>query len=463
VEAKAKAKAMKVLHIGTFDVVGGAAIAAYRLHQGLQLIGTKSQMLVADKRTDDETIVAVPLQGRSIAARLRRRFKARYLAREVDSYRSTRDIKRGLFSDDRTADASLLVNALPYADIYNLHWVAGFVDYRKFFRAIGPEQRVVWTLHDMYPFTGGCHYSFGCDNFVNGCGACPALGSKRADDLSSQSFRRKRDAFSALVRDHVAIMTPSRWMAREAQRSALFGCFDIHTIPYGVNTATFAPRDRQCARDVLGIPSELTIVMFVADWLQDHRKGIDLLSVAINELGDNIGLLSIGRGFIDQKSDIPHFSVGGISNERLLSFVYSAADLLICPTRQDNLPNVILEAMACGIPAVAFDVGGVGEVVRDGRTGVLVAPEDVSALIRAVRMLITDDELRTRLSAESRMIAVTEYPIERQAERYRKVYERMLESRGCERNATLHCEPSVLLSALPEIGKSGRRDTANFA
>jgi glycosyltransferase involved in cell wall biosynthesis len=427
---------MKVLHIGTFDAVGGAAIAAYRLHQGLQLIGTSSQMLVADKRTYDETIIAAPPERRSIPAGLRRRFKARYLAREIDSYRHTRDMKRGLFSDDRTADTSALVNALPYADVYNLHWVAGFVDYRKFFRAIGPEQRVVWTLHDMNPLTGGCHYAFGCDNFVRECGVCPALGSTQQDDLSSQSFRRKRDAFGALVREHVAIMAPSRWMAREAARSALFGRFDIHTIPYGVNTSTFAPRDRQCARDVLGIPSDLTIVMFVADWLQDHRKGIDLLSAAIKELGHNIGLLSIGRGFIDQKSDTPRFSVGGISDERLLSFVYSAADLLICTTREDNLPNVILEAMACGIPVVAFDVGGVGDLVRDGRTGVLVAPEDVSALIRAVRLLMTDDALRTRLSAESRMIAVTEYPIQRQAERYRKVYEQMLERRVCGRNGS---------------------------
>jgi glycosyltransferase involved in cell wall biosynthesis len=363
---------------------------------------------------------------------LRRRFKARHLTREINFYRSTRDMRRGLFSDDRTADASALVNVLPYADIYNLHWVAGFVDYREFFQAIGPEQRVVWTLHDMNPFTGGCHYTFGCDNFVRGCGACPALGSKQADDLSSRSFRRKQDVFGALIRDHVAIMTPSRWMAREAARSALFGRFDIHTIPNGVNTNTFAPRDRQCARDVLGIPSDLKIVMFVADWLQDYRKGIDLLLAAIKELGRHVGLLSIGHGFRDRESDVPHFSVGVISDERLLSFVYSTADLLICPTRQDNLPNVILEAMACGIPVVAFDVGGVGDLVREGRTGLIVPPEDVSALIRSVRMLITDDHLRTRLSAESRMIAVTDYPIQRQAERYRKVYEQMLERRGCE-------------------------------
>src|SRR5262245_55876211 len=123
---------MNVVHIASFDVVGGAAIAAYRLHQGLQLIGTSSQMLVAAKQSDDKTVVPVPAQRRSIPARLRRRLKARYLAREIDLYRSTRDMKRGLFSDDRTPDASALVNALQCADIYNLHWVAGFVDYRKF-------------------------------------------------------------------------------------------------------------------------------------------------------------------------------------------------------------------------------------------------------------------------------------------------------------------------------------------
>ena len=221
-------------------------------------------------------------------------------------------------------------------------------------------------------------------------------------------------------------------MAREAGRSALFGRFDIHTVPHGVNTNTFAPRDQRSAREVLGIPSDLKIVMFVGDWLQDHRKGIDLLLAAVEEFDDDVGLLSIGRGFGSQEIDIPCFNAGGISDERLLSFVYSAADLLICPTRQDNLPNVILEAMACGIPVVAFDVGGVSDLVRDGQTGVLVPAEDISALRGAIRMLMTDDAMRARLSAESRMIAVTEYSLQLQAERYRKVYEQMLERRGRE-------------------------------
>jgi glycosyltransferase involved in cell wall biosynthesis len=423
---------MKVLHIASHDIVGGAAIAAYRLHQGLQMIGTSSQMLVAHKRSDDNTVLAIMPQRRSIPARLRSRLKARCLAREIAQYGSTRDTNRGFFSDDRTADGSALLSAVPHADIYNLHWVAGLVDYRKFFHAIAPDQGIAWTLHDMNPFTGGCHYTFGCNNFVKACGTCPALGSKQADDLSSRSFRRKRDIFDALIRDHVAIVTPSRWMAREAARSALFGRFNIHIIPPGVNTNTFAPRDRQAARDVLGIPTDLKIVMFVADWLRDHRKGLDLLLAAVKELGHDVGLLLIGHGFRDQKVGIQCFNVQNISDERLLSFVYSAADLLIVPTRQDNLPNVILEGMACGIPVVAFDVGGVSDLVRDGRTGLLVPPEDVSALSRAMRVLITDDALRTRLSAESRAVAVTEYSLRHQAERYRKAYGQILERRDCE-------------------------------
>ncbi len=427
-----RVKDMKVLHISSTDIVGGAAIAAYRLHQGLQSIGTCSQMLVAHKRSADESVIAVPPQRRSIDTRLQRRLKARYLAREIGPYHSTRDMKRGLFSDDRTADSAALVNALQYADVYNLHWVAGFVDYRKFFGGIRPEQRVVWTLHDMNPFTGGCHYTFGCNNFANLCGACPVLGSKQANDPSSRSSRRKRDAFSTLRRDRIAIVAPSRWMAREAASSALFGVFDIHTVPNGVNTNTFAPRDRQSARDVFGIPANMKIVMFVADWLQDHRKGNDLLLAAIEGLHENIGLLSIGRDFLNPRNDIPHFNVKGISDERLLSFVYSAADLLVCPTRQDNLPNVVLEAMACGIPVVGFEVGGMSDLVRNGQTGLLVPPEDVPALNRAISMLMADDALRARMSAENRMIAVSEYGLQRQAERYKKVYEQILERRGCE-------------------------------
>ena len=422
---------MFVTHLSSSDSAGGAAIAAYRLHEGLGRLGVPSQMLVAHKSTHDESVTAV-MRGRSLGRRLRRRLRSEIIVRQFARHQTTRPAHLDAFSDDRVAEHGALLEMVGWSGIYHLHWVAGLLDYPSFFRSIPGHAPLVWTLHDMNPFTGGCHYTAGCDRFAAGCGACPALGSTDNFDLSAAIFRRKRTAYATLQPENVRIIAPSRWLSGEASRSALFRRFEITTIPYGLDTEVFRPRRRAVAREVFGIPPELRIVMFTAGALDNYRKGLDLLTAALEGLNlqDKIGLVSVGVGRLFGTLGGKHFPLGELKSERLMSFAYSTADVFVSPSREDNLPNVLLEAMACGTPTVGFEVGGIPDIVRPDVTGLLATAGDVRSLRQAILAILSDAEKREALSRESRRIALQEYRLEFQAERYFRLYQQLLADIG---------------------------------
>ena len=421
---------ISIIHFSTSDIGGGAAIAAHRLHRGLRRAGVDSRMLVAEKHSLDET-VQVGARRHRLPERLRRRIRSQMINRDFARYRATRPAHLDHFSDGRAA-ASNFSYFLPKADLYNLHWVAGFLDYRAFFGRFPRDVPLVWTLHDMNPLTGGCHYTAGCDRFAAGCGACPALGSADNFDLSAAIFRRKRTAYDRLRPEKVRVVAPSHWLSQEAARSALFRRFEVTTIPYGLDTEVFRPRAKAVAREVFGIPKGMRIVMFAAQWLDIHRKGLDLLIAALDgmDVDGKIGLVSIGSGRPFDALGGKYFPLGELKSERLLSFAYSTADVFVSPSREDNLPNVLLEAMACGTPTVAFEVGGITDIVKPGVTGLLATAEDVRSLRHAILAILSDGEKREGMSRESRRIALLEYRLEFQAERYIRLYEQLLPGIG---------------------------------
>jgi glycosyltransferase involved in cell wall biosynthesis len=387
-------------------------------------------MLVAERLTHDEDVLAV-VRRRTLNGRLRRRLRSEIIARQFARYSRARPAHLDIFSDDRAIEIDALFETINWSGVYHLHWVNGLLDYSSFFRSIPDNVPLVWTLHDMNPFTGGCHYTAGCDRFASGCGACPALGSVDNFDLSAAIFRRKRTAYDRLQPERVRVVTPSQWLCREASRSALFRRFEITTIPYGLDIEVFRPRRRAIAREVFGIPQEMRIVMFGAQPLDNHRKGLDLLIAALDGLNvdGKIGLVSVGGGPVSLFKG-RHFPVGELKSERLMSFAYSTADVFVCPSREDNLPNILLEAMACGTPAVAFGVGGIPDIVRPGATGFLATAGDVRSLRDAIAVILNDDEKRQAMSRESRRIALREYRLELQAERYCDVYQQLLAGIG---------------------------------
>jgi glycosyltransferase involved in cell wall biosynthesis len=419
---------LRITQVSTNDISGGAARAAYRLHTGLRNLGHDSRMLVAHKASEDSN-VALFQPSRDLPSRIRRRVLSSFMARSW-SRLPPRPPGVTFFSDDRSTFGAEMADQLPPCDILQLHWVCSFVDYCKFFRRVPRELPIVWTLHDMNPFTGGCHYSGDCEKFRASCGACPELLSTVPEDFSAQSWRRKERAISHRDGRGTQIVTPSRWLAEQARNSSLFGNMPIEVIPNGVDTETFQPRQRKASREKFGIDPAAKVALFVAEWATEKRKGLELLVEAVRRMkkGPEFCLAAIGRGLPKELEDVRSVSIDHVRDEMTMSMVYSLADVFVIPSLQDNLPNTSLEALACGVPTVAFSVGGLVDVVRPGKTGTLVPPGDVDGLRDAIASLLSKDEERSTMAVECRRVAVEEYALEVQARRYAALYELMTRS-----------------------------------
>ena len=417
---------MKITHLSTSDLLGGAARAAYRLHTCLCQLGHQSHFLAQYKISTDPSVTQFSVSTKA-QVRLRRGLKRRYLALSQNAVASLPPGST-FFTDDRCQHNADVLTQVPNTDIVNLHWVAGFIDYREFFRQAPPALKLVWTMHDMNPFTGGCHYDDGCHRYRQKCGMCPQLGSTSLTDFSARVWARKKEAFSTPAARRLHLVAPSRWLAGEARQSSLFSGYDITVIPNGIDTNLFQPRDMRQAREQLDVPRDSSIVLFVADSVDERRKGFSFLVKALQLLKNTPDLyfLAVGRGAssIDLGQRVK--TVGYVADEKMLSLVYSAADLFVLPSLQDNLPNTAIEALACGTPTVAFHVGGIPEIVRNGHTGVTVSPGDTEGLARAVEGLLGDPGRRATISSNCRRVAVEEYSLQIQAKRYEGLYSEML-------------------------------------
>jgi glycosyltransferase involved in cell wall biosynthesis len=329
-----------------------------------------------------------------------------------------------LFDDDRAALGKEVVEQLPQCDVVNLHWVTGFVDYESFFMHVPGHVPVVWTMHDMNVFTGGCHYDRGCGKYTAACGACPVIGSNRERDVSRRVWKRKQRILRTIPEGRLHLVSPSRWLADASGESSLLADRPIAVIPNGMDTDVFAPRDRSFARDVLGIPEKAGVILFVAETMDDPRKGFGLLVEALGHLAGTASLvaISVGRSPPGIELPVPHLHLGSVESERLLSQVYSAADVFAIPSLQDNLPNTVLESLACGTPVVGFAVGGIPDMVRPGITGLLAEPGDVAGLGSSLGEVLENRALREKMSVNCRRIAREEYTLEVQARRYQELY-----------------------------------------
>jgi glycosyltransferase involved in cell wall biosynthesis len=413
----------RVTQISTTDERGGAARAAQRLHHGLARLGLRSQMLVAQRfGGDTDTTEYNPLSpGPRILGhalfRLGRRWHRPSIAK-AGAY----------FTPEWNYYGWRLPGQVPACDLLNLHFVADLLDYRTLPR-LTASRPVVWTLHDMNAFTGGCHYSGTCARYTDCCGSCPQLVTSSGEsDMTRRIMLRKRAIFARVSPHRLTIVCPSRWLADEARRSSLFGRFDVRVIPNGVDTHDYRPVERAEARRRLGLPPGARVVLFVADQIDDQRKGLRQLLAALAAIRDISGLLLVTLGRGDHGS-LPHSHtrhLGVLQDAERLRTAYSAADVFAIPSLQDNLPNTVLEALACGTPVAGFDTGGVREAVKDGVTGLLARTGDSAALADALRRILVDRALQQSLSAAARDQAEREFPIRLQAQRYAALYRQIL-------------------------------------
>jgi glycosyltransferase involved in cell wall biosynthesis len=310
-------------------------------------------------------------------------------------------------------------------DIVHLHWInAGFMRLETL-SAI--RQPMVWTLHDMWAFTGGCHYAGDCRGFENQCGACPVLGSTQKNDLSRQVWTRKTRAWKHL---DLTLVTPSRWMADEARASALFRDRRIEVIANGLDLDRFRPVDRAVAREILGLPQDARLVLFGAmDSTSDKRKGFHLLEPALQKLGNRpqtcrTELVIFGASEPRVSPDLPmkaHY-LGTLADDISLALAYSCADVFVAPSLQDNLPNTVAEALACGVPVVSFDVGGLPDMIDHKKNGYLARPFEADDLAHGIDWVLANENRQADLARAARAKAEEEYGIERCVQQYVDLY-----------------------------------------
>jgi glycosyltransferase involved in cell wall biosynthesis len=415
---------VRVVHLNTADSGGGAARAALRLHLGLRDVGADSVLLVRNRRTDEPSVV------RHVGV-LDPWFPL--LRTRLDSlpWRLYRRRTRATFDPAMLFDrVSATVRRLA-PSIVNVHWIGkGFLRLESLRRLPGP---IVWTLHDSWPFTGGCHVPQQCERFTDVCGACPLLGSRSGRDLSRSVWTRKARAWRGLA---MTLVAPSRWMAERAARSSLFAHGRIEVIPHGVDTSVYRPRDRGRARSSLGLPPSEPIVLFAAMWAEhDPNKGFHLLARALARVrlatGRRPRLLVAGSTTLHRHPDlagVPAHALGEIHDDAAMAEAIAAADVVAVPSLQESFSFATLEAMACGRPVVAFPVGAVPELIRDGTNGVVVPSFDVPALAEGLRSVLDPPGRAAEMGRRARDRVEGSFDVATCARRYLALYEELLAS-----------------------------------
>lgn len=413
--------------VSTFDREGGAARAAYRLHQGLKEVGEDSKMLVQYKTSDDVTVMGSDTKVAKGVALLRPdldSFPARFYSIQPGS----------LFSPQWLPDSlAKRINSIQH-DILHLHWICrGFMRIETLSKLPPP---LIWTLHDCWAFTGGCHYPFECTRYTERCGICPRLLSLKESDLSRKVWDRKQSAWRNI---RIHIVTPSRWLADCARSSSLLRNSRINVIPNGIDTDIYKPVDKAFARKVLGLPYNRRLLLFgSANATKDPRKGFQFLLPALERLRESqwhekAELMVLGASAFEGASQTGYKTrfLGPLHDDISLSLVYAAADAFIAPSVQDNLPNTVMEAMACGTPCIAFDIGGMPDMIDHRTNGYLAKPFDVDDLAVGIAWLLEDETRLGDLSKTARDKVAREYSLRFIAARYLDIYREATEqSRG---------------------------------
>jgi glycosyltransferase involved in cell wall biosynthesis len=408
---------MKVVHL-TSELTGGAGLAALRLHTSLKENGVDSELMYG--------------YGFSAVAATRRFLPrgsagVKYLDRILDQlvWRSRRP-GAGLFTRTRRLARAGLREAVAGADVVHLHWVAKWLDLPALFSAIPPSTPVVMTLHDASFIAGGCHQTDECIAFHNHCGYCPKLRFAGRWDLSASGFRERKNAYHSRT---ILAVPNSHWMANHVRPAALLQNARVAEPIYpGINTCAFRPLLRPICRDLLGISADLFVVCAGGAELGDTVKGMGLLVAALAALPESLrnrtALLTYGSGVLPREPrGIKTYQTGYLTSERLLSIVYSAADVFCTPSQMETFGMTAAEAAACGLPVIAFATGALPEIVESGLNGWLVPLASVEGLSHALRAAALDPAVRTRCGAEGRRRAERLFDIRLTASSYQALYQ----------------------------------------
>ena len=410
---------MRVLIVNTSERTGGAAVAANRLMEALNNNGVKAKMLVRDKETTHLSVSALPQTWR---------LRWHFLWERLCIWIHLRLRREHLFEID-IANCGTDITNLPEfreADVIHLHWVnQGMLSLKGIRKILESGKPVVWTMHDIWPATAICHYSRGCKQYQSQCAECPLPAS---DSLVRRVWNRKQQMLSG---QRITYVCCSEWLAGEARKSALLSGQHIVSIPNTIDTRLFHPQDKQQARQALGLPADRRLILFVSQRVTDSRKGVSYFMEAVSRLVQqhpdmkaHTGVAVLG-GHADEITSqlaLPSYPLGYISDPARIVSVYNAADVFVLPSLEDNLPNTIMEAMACGVPCVGFRVGGIPEMIDHHVNGYVATFKDASDLADGIRYVLSEADYGL-LRQECVHKVMRSYSQQSVAKRYIEVYE----------------------------------------
>jgi glycosyltransferase involved in cell wall biosynthesis len=412
---------MRVLIVNTSDRTGGAAVAANRLMMALNNHGVKVKMLVRDKISDSLTIVALPksplLHWNFLWERFviycRLHFSRKHLF-EIDLANTGSDITR--------------LPEFQEADVIHLHWInQGMLSLGTIRKILRSGKPVVWTMHDIWPATGLCHVTLGCRYFTSVCHQCRLLpGGGSDNDLSTSVWRKKERMLDG---ESIFFVACSRWLAGEAKASGLLKGQKITSIPNPIDTHVYKPGDRMEARRRLGLKEDRQYILFASQRATNENKGMDYLIEACRQLHDlpQVTVLILG-GHAEEVApqlSLDAVPLGYVNDERRIVEIYQAADVFVLPSLSENLPNTIMEAMACGLPCVGFRVGGIPEEIDHKRNGYVAEYRNACDLANGIRWVLTSAK-SDELSRDCVRKVTQNYSQQSVALRYIDVYEQAM-------------------------------------
>lgn len=410
---------MKILHLSTAAGGSGAGIAALRIHRSLLEAKVDSQLLVRDNYVSNEEpgLLQISNPMGSLGKKLLPHFD-KLLNRQYPQK------DPALFSPAWIKSPKLLkmINKIK-PDLINLHWVNfGLIKIEQLKKIDLP---LVWTMHDNWLFTGGCHIMWDCKKYMQKCGNCPRLNSNKEKDLSRKVWLRKHKSFSQIERLHP--IAPSQWLKDRADQSSLLKKRNTKVIPNPLDCKLFKPVDNTKAREHWGLSADKKIILFGAlAATSDLNKGFDLLDSALKKLDlRDTEIVIFGSDGSDQNLDYncPIRFLGSLKHEDQLAKLYSAADVMVVPSRQEAFGQTATEAMACGTPVVAFDQTGIADIVDHMENGYLAEAADPNDLAKGIEFVLNSNN---ELAEPARIKVETNFEAPRVGKTYQELYRQIL-------------------------------------
>lgn len=419
---------MKVTLINTSDAGGGAPAACLRLLKALVSQKVDARLLVQYKKTNDERVTGI-VNNRISKLKAQLNF-----LRERIPFLVFHEKDKSVRFAFSTANAGTSIINQPLvkdAEILHLHWTnSGFLSIADLQELVNTGKPIVWTLHDMWAFTGGCHYSGTCQNFMRECGNCPFLRDAGDNDLSHKGWLRKAALFAGAK--NITFVTCSQWLAGVAKQSSLIKDFRIEAIPNPIDINIFSPKDKVAARQRRGIDPSAKMILFGAANINDRRKGISYLVEALNILKSQhpegkTEVVIFGKNKHFDVTQLPFkvHELSLITSQEELAEIYSMADVFVTPSLEDNLPNTIMEALACGTPVVAFNTGGIPEMVDHRQNGYLAQFRSAADMANGLHEILNTADT-ANLAANARQKVLGNYTNENVARQYNNLYQSII-------------------------------------